>query len=86
MVSRALAMVHTCIYDAWAAYYERALGTQLGNSLRRPPEERTVANKNEAISFAAYRASVDLFPNDEEKVFRPLMEHLWIRSGRHLFG
>jgi hypothetical protein len=69
-------MVHTCIYDAWAAYDERAVGTQLGDSLRRPPEERTAANKNEAISFAAYRASVDLFPNDEEKVFRPLMEHL----------
>jgi hypothetical protein len=76
MVARALAIVHTCIYDAWAAYDKRALGTQLGSSLRQPERERTLANKNEAISFAAYRASVDLFPIDDQKVFRPLMEQL----------
>ncbi len=76
MVARALAIVHTCIYDAWAAYDRRALGTQLQDSLRRPGGERTLANKNEAISFAAYRAAVDLFPIDENKVFRPLMAQL----------
>jgi PAP2 superfamily len=76
MVSRALAVVHTCIYEAWAAYDERALGTQLGSSLRQPNEERNLANKNEAISFAAYRALVDLFPADEATVFRPLMQQL----------
>jgi hypothetical protein len=37
MVARALAIVHTCIYDAWAAYDQHALGTQLGGSLRQPP-------------------------------------------------
>jgi hypothetical protein len=76
MVSRALAILHTCIYDAWAAYDKRAIGTQLGDSLRRPRRERTLANKNEAISFAAYRAAVDLFPMDENNVFRPLMAEL----------
>ena len=76
MVARALAIVHTCIYDAWAAYDKRALGTQLGRSLRQRRSERTEANKNEAISFAAYRAAVDLFPGDDETVFRPLMEQL----------
>ena len=34
----------------------------LGNSLRRPVLERTDANKTQAISYAAYRAAVDLFP------------------------
>ena len=76
MVARALAIVHTCIYDAWAAYDKRALGTQFGDSLRQPRNERTQANKNEAISVAAYRASVDLFPIDEKQVFRALMEKL----------
>jgi hypothetical protein len=76
MVSRALAIVHTCIYDASAAYDERALGTEFGGSLRRTPSERTSANKNKAISLAAYRAVVDLFPNDEGTVFRPLMDQL----------
>lgn len=76
MVSRALAIVHTCIYDAWAAYDGHALGTRFGSSLRRPRSTRTEANKREAISFAAYRAAVDLFPEDDSIVFRPLMEGL----------
>jgi hypothetical protein len=76
MVARALAIVHTCIYDAWAAYDKRALGTQLGGLLRQPRLLRNEQNKNEAISFAAYRAAVDLFPADDEKVFRPLMQQL----------
>ncbi len=76
MVARALAIVHTCIFDAWAAYDKRAVGTQFGNELRRPKRERTLANKNEAISFAAYRALVDLFPVDKTSVFDPLMAKL----------
>lgn len=76
MVARALAIVHTCIYDAWAAYDKRAIGTEFGGALRRPKEERTLANKNEAISFAAYRAAVDLFPGDKATVFDPLMATL----------
>src|SRR5439155_23814944 len=48
MVSRALAIVHTCMYDAWAAYDDQALGTRLGGVLRRPPDERTPANRSEA--------------------------------------
>ena len=59
MVARALAIVRTCIYDAWAAYDKHAVGTQLGGSLRQPPSQRRVANENKAISFAAYRAVVD---------------------------
>src|SRR3989442_1724184 len=62
IVARALAIVHTSMYDAWAAYDDRAVGTRLGGSLRRPGVERTLGNKNEAVSFAAYRALVDLFP------------------------
>jgi hypothetical protein len=63
VVSRALAIVHTSMYDAWAAYDPVALGTQLGDDLRRPEIERTLDNKNQAISYAAYRALVDLFPS-----------------------
>src|SRR5246127_1154518 len=76
MVARALAIAHTCIFDAWAAYDKKALGTRLGGELRRPKTERTLANKNEAISFAAYRALVDLFPSDKASVFDPLMASL----------
>jgi hypothetical protein len=60
--ARALAVVHTAIYDAWAAYDPVAVGTRLGGTLRQPAPERTVDNKNKAVSFAAYAALVDLFP------------------------
>jgi hypothetical protein len=73
MVARALAIVHTCVYDAWAAYDRHAVGTRLGAALRRPSREHTRTNKETAISFAAYRAAVDLFPGDKLTVFDPLM-------------
>jgi hypothetical protein len=76
MVARALAIAHTCIYDAWAAYDHKAVGTRLGGSLRQPPPERTLANRKQAISFAAYRAAVDLFPGSTATVFDPLMRSL----------
>ena len=63
MVARALAIVHTCMYDAWAAYDQKATGTQLGGSLRTLPAVRTPANKSKAVSFAAYRAAVGYHPD-----------------------
>jgi hypothetical protein len=62
VTARAISVVHTAIFDAWAAYDARARGTRLGTQLRQPAAERTLANKNKAISFAAYTALVDLFP------------------------
>jgi hypothetical protein len=76
MVARAMAIIHTCMYDAWAAYDPKATGTQLGGSLRTVPAMRTHANKNKAISFAAYRAAIDLFAWDKATVFDPLMAKL----------
>lgn len=76
MVARALAIVHTCMYDAWTAYDRKATGTQLGGSLRTLPAVRTPANKRKAISFAAYRAAVELFAWDKATVFDPLMAKL----------
>ena len=64
MVARALAIAHTCMYDAWAAYDPVAVGTVLGGNLRRPAAERTDANKAKAISFAAYRCLLNLYPDD----------------------
>jgi hypothetical protein len=75
MVARALAIVHTAIYDAWAAYDARATATRTGGTLRRPPSERTDANKQRAVSFAAYRALVDLFPT-ERASFDAVMQQL----------
>jgi len=76
LAARALAIVHTCMYDAWAAYDEQAVGTQLRGALRRPANERTEVNKERAISYAAYRALNDVLPVDTESVYKPLMRRL----------
>jgi len=67
MVARALAIVHTAMFDAWAAYDATAVGTRLGASLRRPAAERTLDAKREAVSYAAYRALVDLYPAQQAR-------------------
>lgn len=75
MVARAVGVLHTCTYDAWAAYDPVAVGTRLGGSLRRSAAEWTVANKSEAISYAAYLAATDLYPASKP-VFDALMTRL----------
>jgi hypothetical protein len=67
MTARAIAVVHTCIYDAWAAYDATASGTQFGGNLRQPAGARTAANKRKAISYAAYMALNDLYPTQQAK-------------------
>src|SRR5204863_867235 len=83
MVSRALAVAHTSIFDAWTAYDRTAVGTRLGGTLRRPARERSLANKEIAISFAAYRAAADLFPLSVATVFAPLMVNLGLDPADH---
>jgi hypothetical protein len=68
MAARALAIVHSAMYEAWAAYDSVALGPCLGAQLRRPPAERTFANKAMAISFAAYAALRDQFPSQQAAI------------------
>jgi Domain of unknown function (DUF6851)/VCPO second helical-bundle domain len=75
LTARALAVTHTCMYDAWAAYDAMAVGVQSSMSLRRPAGERTVANKAEAINFAARAALVDLFPS-QTSLFDALLASL----------
>src|SRR5438034_10409500 len=59
IISRTLGVALTAMYDAWAAYDDKAVGTRLGGSLRRPAAERTRANKEKAIAFATHRVLVD---------------------------
>src|SRR5829696_885121 len=54
--ARALAIVHTAMYDAWAAYDPVAVGTRLGGSLRRPAAAvlafRATDGSNQAGGYA----------------------------------
>lgn len=58
-----LHVMSTAMYDAWAAYDDRALSTRHGSALRRPQAERTLANQQEAISYAAFTTLSWMFPN-----------------------
>jgi hypothetical protein len=63
VAARMLAIMHAAMYDAWTAYDPIAAPTRANGILKRPPEENTDSNKIEAISFAAHKALVDLFPS-----------------------
>lgn len=65
ILSRTMAIVLTAMYDAWAAYDDKAVGTRLGATLRRPVDERTQANKEKAIAYAAYRSLVFVYEEDK---------------------
>jgi hypothetical protein len=56
------------MYDAWAAYDPQAVGTRLGDSLRRPASEHSDANKEEAIAYAVHDALAYCFPEDIEYI------------------
>ena len=79
IASRAYAMVHTAMYDAWSAYDPLAIGTQLGDNLQRPLSENTNFNKTQAMSFAAYRVLSELFPAQVE-TFNKLMVKLGLET------
>jgi len=59
--ARILAIVHTCIYDAWACYQPKALGTRMLGLLRRKDVEDYEKEVEEAIAHAAYRALDEYF-------------------------
>ncbi len=64
IISREMHIVMTSMYDAWAAYDAKAVGTRLGGKLRRPASERTLANKEKAIAYAVHRALIYVYPED----------------------
>ena len=74
IASRAYAMLHTAMFDAWAAYDATAIATQVGDALQRPKEENTESNKTEAMSFASYRTLAELFPSQVEDLDRLMAE------------
>ena len=73
MVARAIGIVHTCGFDAWAAYNDVAVGTRLGGSLRRPLAERTLVNRETAFSYGEYRCLLDLFPGQTAYIRAQMM-------------
>ncbi|MGF1541957.1 MAG: DUF6851 domain-containing protein [Pleurocapsa sp.] len=82
IASRAYGIVHTAMYDAWAAYDPVAISTQLSEEFQQPEAEITDTNKQEAMSYAAYQVLVDLFPGEAE-LFEQLMVELGYDPNNH---
>lgn len=72
IASRALAITHTCMYDAWTAYDANAVPTQ-ANGISKT--SLATSNMPTSISYAAYRALMDLFPT-QATLFNLLMTSL----------
>ena len=71
-VARALAIVHTCVYDAWAAYDPVAVGVHYrAKEVSLEPS----GGSARAISYAAHRTLSDLFPSQTDR-FNAFMETL----------
>lgn len=66
ILSRQMAICISAMYDAWAAYDEKALGVYTGGSLRRPASERTLEHKRKAMAYAMYRTVIDQYPHDTD--------------------
>ena len=71
IASRALAIMHTCMYDAWATYDTNANPTR-PNGI---PRQKGVKDATQAVSYAAYNALMDLFPSDAA-LYASLMQSL----------
>lgn len=78
VVTRAMFMVHSAMYDAWSLYDPVATPTVLDVNLRRPEAEQTYANKAAAVSQAAYQMLIVLFPEYETRsqAFSSLLTNL----------
>ncbi len=68
VAARALAVVHTAMYNAWAVYDATAVATAPGPVARRPAAERTTANAVRAFSYAAYCTLLDQFPRQRAAI------------------
>ncbi|MCC6814832.1 MAG: vanadium-dependent haloperoxidase [Saprospiraceae bacterium] len=66
--SRSLGIAVNAMYDAWAAYDNKAIGTIFQGKLRRPLKERTLNNKKIAISYAMMIVLKDLYPLDKDYI------------------
>ena len=64
ITSRYLGLIQTAVFDAWSRYDEKAIPVYLKDVERRPLEEQTLANKEKAISYAAYHALKEYYFTD----------------------
>jgi hypothetical protein len=75
VTSRYLALFFVAVFDAWSRYDEKAVPVYLDGVDRRPETERTLRNKEIAVSYAASRMLREYYPADTA-VFKAFMTTL----------
>ncbi len=75
ITSRYLGLIFVAVFDAWSRYDADAMPVYLSGVERRPDSEQVLANKEKAISYAAYRAMTEYYYSDS-MLFRDLMKDL----------
>jgi hypothetical protein len=78
IASRALAITHTCMYDAWTPYDANAVPTQSNGIPKK--SLAAISDMPNSISYAAYQALMDLFPT-QATLFNSLMTSLGYDPG-----
>ncbi|NER12070.1 hypothetical protein GWK08_01330 [Leptobacterium flavescens] len=79
IAARALAMVHTAMYDAWTNYNDGGceVSTTTGSRFKQPDNECTSENREKTYSHAAYTTAQALFwcllPPEHKNMFRDFM-------------
>ena len=74
VLARAMGIVVSAMYEAWAAYDDTAQGAWFGTRLKRPASERTLANQEEAISYAVAHALRDVYPESGSAISAALLD------------
>ncbi len=75
VTSRYLGLIFVSIFDAWSMYDEKATPVYAVDLEKRPVEEHTLANKEKAISYAAYTAMNEYYFSDST-IFADFMTEL----------
>ena len=80
VAARALAVINTCMFDAWTYFDARAIPSQPSLTVKATVGERTLVNKSAAISAAAYSCLIDQFPS-RTAYFKSYMRKLGYEPG-----
>lgn len=72
ITSRYLGLIFVSVFDAWSRFDDKATPMYLEGVARVPAEQRTLANKQKAISYAAYQAMKEYYYTDSA-LYRDLM-------------
>jgi hypothetical protein len=67
VTSRYLGLIMTSMFDAWSRFDDKAIPVTNADIARRPAEERTLENKEIAISYAALRTMNEYYYSDSAK-------------------